>query len=91
MMKLQDVLLKAMAKKITWRDAAGIIGGDRSDDASLAGEVEGARLFRHDPAAPQVRIHKLPHFSFSGNVNAIRAASIPDPVAIKTNCLPLLV
>jgi len=26
MMKLQDVLLKAMAKKITWRDAAEIIG-----------------------------------------------------------------
>src|SRR5271170_7770924 len=26
MMKLQDVLLKAMAKKITWWDAAGIIG-----------------------------------------------------------------
>jgi len=26
MMKLQDVLLKAMAKKITWWDAAEIIG-----------------------------------------------------------------
>jgi predicted transcriptional regulator of viral defense system len=26
MMKLQDVLLKAMAKKITWREAAEIIG-----------------------------------------------------------------
>jgi transposase len=26
MMKLQDVLLKAMAKKISWADAAEIIG-----------------------------------------------------------------
>jgi hypothetical protein len=26
MMKLQDVLLKAMAKKITWGEAAEIIG-----------------------------------------------------------------
>jgi hypothetical protein len=26
MMKLQDVILKAMAKKITWLDAAEIIG-----------------------------------------------------------------
>jgi hypothetical protein len=26
MMKLQDVLLKAMAKKITWSDAAEVIG-----------------------------------------------------------------
>jgi hypothetical protein len=29
MMKLQDVLLKAMAKKITWWEAAEIIGADR--------------------------------------------------------------
>ena len=47
MMKLQDVLLKAMAKKITWWDAAEIIGvSDRTmrrwrerletDDAQIA-------------------------------------------------------
>jgi hypothetical protein len=28
MMKVQDVLLKAMAKKLTWWAAAEIVGGD---------------------------------------------------------------
>ncbi len=45
-MKVQDVLLKAMAKKITWWEAAEIIGVTRPDHAALAGAVGGAWLFR---------------------------------------------
>jgi hypothetical protein len=41
MMKLQDVLLKAMAKKMRWWEAAEI-------DAALAGTVGRARLRRID-------------------------------------------
>ena len=37
MMKLQDVLLKAMAKKITWWDGGRDHRGDGSDNAALAG------------------------------------------------------
>jgi hypothetical protein len=43
-MKLQDVLLKAMAKKITWWQAAEIIGVSRPHDAALAGEDRSAGL-----------------------------------------------
>ena len=43
-MKVQDVLLKAMAKKITWWDAAEIIGVMRSDDATMAGANRGGWL-----------------------------------------------
>jgi len=45
MMKVQDVLLKAMAKKITWWAAAEILGV-RSNDAPMAGAVGGAWLRR---------------------------------------------
>ena len=36
MMKVQDVLLKAMAKKMTWWSAAETFGGNGSDDAAMA-------------------------------------------------------
>jgi len=45
MMKLQDVLLKAMAKKITWWEAAEIIGVNGPDDEKVAGAVGRGRLF----------------------------------------------
>jgi len=41
MMKLQDVLLKAMAKKITWWEAAEIIGiTDRLEKGGSSGLVD---------------------------------------------------
>ena len=44
MMKLQDVLLKAMAKKITWLEAAEIIGVTGSNHAAVAGADGRARV-----------------------------------------------
>ncbi|MGB8768884.1 MAG: hypothetical protein WCC92_04675 [Candidatus Korobacteraceae bacterium] len=38
-MKLQEVILRAAAKKITWWRAAEIIGISESVDAALAGTV----------------------------------------------------
>ena len=35
-MKVQEVILRAMAKKITWWQAAEIIGDQRPADAALA-------------------------------------------------------
>ena len=46
MMKLQDVILKAMAKKISWLEAAEIAGVMRPDDAADAGAISGVRLSR---------------------------------------------
>ena len=46
MMKIQEVILKAMAGKLKWWEAAEIIGRDGPDDAALAGAVSGARLQR---------------------------------------------
>jgi hypothetical protein len=42
MMKLQDVILKAMAKKISWMEAAEIAGV--TDHAADARAVSGVRL-----------------------------------------------
>ena len=39
MMKLQDVILKAMAKKLTWWQAAEIVGHERAAHAALAGAL----------------------------------------------------
>ena len=38
-MKVQEVILRAMAKKITWWQAAEIIGHERPADAAVAGAV----------------------------------------------------
>jgi len=38
-MKVQEVILRAMAKKITWWQAAEIIGISDPADASLAGTL----------------------------------------------------
>ena len=38
-MKLQDVLLKAMAKKISWMEAAEIRGGNRPNDEADQGPL----------------------------------------------------
>ena len=43
-MKLQDVILKAMAKKISWLEAAEIVGVTRPDDAPDAGGISEVRL-----------------------------------------------
>ena len=44
MMKVHDVLLKAMAKKITWWSAAKIIGVGGSDHAPLVESAGKGRL-----------------------------------------------
>ena len=41
-MKVQDVILQAMAKKITWWQAAEIIGHQRPTHAALAGALRGS-------------------------------------------------
>jgi hypothetical protein len=51
MMKLQDVLLKAMAKKITWWAAAEIIGVSDRTMRRVEGTAERARIFRADGPA----------------------------------------
>src|SRR4051812_34569889 len=45
MIKLQDVILKAMPKKISWMEAAEI-AGHGPDDAVNPGTVSGIRLYR---------------------------------------------
>ena len=43
-MKVQEVILRAMAKKITWWQAAEIIGHQRPADAALASALSGVWL-----------------------------------------------
>ena len=43
-MKVQEVILRAMAKKITWWQAAEIIGISDRSDAALAGAAGRVRL-----------------------------------------------
>ncbi len=43
-MKVQEVILRAMAKKITWWQAAEIIGDQRPADAALAGALRRIRV-----------------------------------------------
>ena len=43
-MKVQEVILRAMAKKITWWQAAEILGPSDSVDAALAGTLPGVWL-----------------------------------------------
>src|ERR1700726_2440758 len=45
-MKVQDVMLQAMAKKITWWQAAEILGISDQAHAALAGALRGRRLQR---------------------------------------------
>ena len=51
-LKLQDVILKAMAKKITWWQAAEIIGVSDRNDAAMAGTLGRAWLQRTGGSAP---------------------------------------
>ena len=44
MMKVQEVILRAMAKKITWWQAAEIMGHERPEHAAIALAVSGARV-----------------------------------------------
>jgi hypothetical protein len=56
MMKLQDVLLKAMAKRISWADAAEIIGVTDRTNAAMAGTTGRAWLQRSNgPAQGQAQ------------------------------------
>jgi hypothetical protein len=48
-MKLQDVILKAMAKTITWMEAAEIAGANEPDDADGSGS--GTRNLDKRPVA----------------------------------------
>jgi hypothetical protein len=45
-MKVQEVILRAVAKKITWAQAGEVIGLCERQDATLEGTLRGVRLRR---------------------------------------------